>query len=70
MNAIKAIARELLGLVVDDVGFAAAAVGWIALVWLLSASVLPPSLWVAVMLFGGLGAILLESVLRRSGAAR
>ncbi|MGY2046896.1 hypothetical protein [Methylobacterium sp. JK268] len=70
MNAIRAIARELVGLVVDDVGFAAAAVGWIALVWLLSAAALLPSSWLAVTLFGGLGTILLESVLRRSGDAR
>lgn len=69
MNAIGAIARELLGLVVDDVGFAAA-LGWIALVWLLAASVLPPSPWMAIMLFCGLAAILVESVLRRAGAAR
>jgi hypothetical protein len=43
MNATRAIAREILGVVVDDVGFAAATVGWTALVWLLSASVLSPS---------------------------
>jgi len=70
MNAIKAIASELLGLVVDDIGFAAAAVGWIALVWLLAFSLLPPSPWVAVALFCGLAAILVESVLRHSKASR
>jgi hypothetical protein len=70
MNAIKAIARELLGLVVDDVGFAASSVGWIGLVWLLAASVRQPNPWVAIMLFCGLAAILVESVLRRAGAAR
>ena len=70
MNALKTILRELVGLFVDDVGFAAAIVGWITLAWLLSAFVLPPSPWVAILLFAGLGAILLESVLRRAGATR
>lgn len=70
MNALRAIARELLGLVVDDVGFAAAALGWIALVWVIATLAPQPSHWVAILLFCGLAAILVESVLRRSGAAR
>lgn len=70
MSALRTIVHELLRLVVDDVGFAVAVVGWIALAWMLSAYVLPPGPWLAVMLFGGLGAILIESVVRRSGAAR
>lgn len=70
MNALKIILRELVGLFVDDVGFAAAIVGWITLAWLLSAFVLPPSPWLAILLFAGLGAILLESALRRAGAPR
>jgi membrane-bound ClpP family serine protease len=69
MDAIKTIPRELVGLFVDDVGFAAI-VGWITLAWLLSAFVLPPNPWGAILLFAGLGAILLESVLRRAGAPR
>ncbi|UIY43385.1 hypothetical protein [Methylobacterium radiotolerans] len=70
MKAIRAIARELIGLVVDDVGFAAAILGWLALVWVLAT--LAPQLapWVAILLFCGLAAILVESVLRRSGATR
>jgi F0F1-type ATP synthase assembly protein I len=70
MDALMTILRELVGLFVDDVGFVAAVVCWITLAWLLSAFVLPPSPWVAVLLFAGLGAILLESVLRRAGAPR
>lgn len=70
MNAFKTIARELLGLVVDDVGFAVTIVGWIALAWLLFAYVIPLSPWGAVLFFTGLAAILLESVARRSGTAR
>lgn len=70
MNALKIILRELVGLFVDDVGFAAAIVGWIALAWLLSAFVPSPSPWVAILLLARLGAILLESALRRAGAPR
>ena len=70
MNALMIMLRELVALFVDDVGFAAAIVGWITLAWLLSAFVLPPSPWVAILLFAGLGAILLESALRRAGAPR
>ncbi|MBP1179767.1 hypothetical protein [Methylobacterium sp. PvR107] len=70
MNAVKAVARELLGLVVEDVALAPAVLGWIALVWLLAASVPQPRPWMAVLLICGLAGILVESVLRRSGAAR
>ena len=64
MNAIRTIARELAGLVVDDLGFAVAVIGWIALTWLLSAYVLPPTPWVAVLLFGGLCLCCLPSLAR------
>ncbi|MCJ2071760.1 hypothetical protein MKK75_23660 [Methylobacterium sp. J-030] len=50
--------------------FAAATQGWIALVWVRAALATQPGPWVAILLFGGLAAILLESALRRSGAAR
>ncbi|MCJ2049140.1 hypothetical protein [Methylobacterium sp. J-070] len=70
MNALSTILRELVGLVVDDVGFAAAIVGWIILAGSLSAFLRPPSPWVAILLVAGLGAILLDSVLRRAGATR
>jgi len=70
MNALNTILRELVALFVDDVRFAAAIVGWITVAWLLSAYVLPPSPWVAILLFAGLGGILLESALRRAGSPR
>lgn len=70
MNAITIILRELLGLFVDDVGFAAAIVGWITLAWLLSAFVLPPNPWAALLLFAGLGAILVGSAVRKAGQTR
>lgn len=70
MQALKTILCELVGLFVDDVGFAASIVGWITLAWLFSAFVLPPSPWVAILLFAGLSAIILESVLRRAGTTR
>ena len=70
MHGLKTIIHELVGLVVDDVGFAVAIIGWIALAWLLSAYVLPAAPWVAILFFGGLGVILFESVVRRAGDAR
>lgn len=70
MQWLRTIGHELLGLVVDDVGFAAAIVGWIACARLLSAYVLPTASWRAVLLFAGLGLILLESVVRRAGEPR
>ncbi|MHC2109394.1 hypothetical protein [Methylobacterium sp. CM6246] len=70
MNVLKTILRELVGLVVDDVGFAASIVGWIILAWLFSDFVLPPSPCVAVLLFAGLGGILLESVFRCADPSR
>lgn len=70
MNALKAVLREFVGLVVDDVGFAASVVAWIVLAWLISATVLQSGPWMAVMLFAGLGGILLEGALRRARAVR
>ncbi len=66
MNALKTILRELVGLVVDDVWFAALIVGWIVLVWLLSVFASSASPWVAILLFAGLGAILLEGAIRNA----
>lgn len=70
MTALKTILRELVGLVVDDVGFAAFIVGWIVLVWLLSEFALSASPWVAILFFAGLGAILLENALRNARPTR
>ena len=67
MDALKTILRELVGLFVDDVGFAAAIVGWIILAWLLSPFVLPPSPWGAILLFAGPCAILRKHPPARGG---
>ena len=58
--------RKLLGLFVDDWGFALAIAGW-----LLSAGLLLPvlrlaPLWAGLILFAGLAAILIGSVRRRA----
>ncbi len=65
MAWFQAIIREVLGLFVDDSGFALAILAWIAvsvaLSWLGIASA-----WVGITLFAGLAVILLESAVRRS----
>jgi hypothetical protein len=64
MAWLRTIAAELLGLFVDDAGFAVAILAWLAVTWF-ARSALPP-LWSSVILFAGLAAILIESVVRRS----
>lgn len=66
MGTLRAIWSELVGLFIDDVGFAAA-----ILAWLLLAGVGLPKLglgdpWPALLLFAGLAAILVESAVRRA----
>lgn len=70
MNWVWAVLRELVGLVVDDIGFAASVIAWIALVWLLSSYVPAKSALLPVLLFAGLGTILLHAVVMRSGQVR
>lgn len=69
MAWIRTVVRELMGLVVDDVGFAAAVVAWIGLVWLLASYGPAKSAWLSPLLFVGLGAILLHGVAKRAGRA-
>jgi hypothetical protein len=64
MSWIAAIAREIWGLFVDDIGLAIASLIWIVLVWL-GAGWLGPAAGPA--LFAGLAVILLSSALRRAG---
>lgn len=66
MERLKAITDELIGLFVDDVGFAAAIIAWLGLIWLLSFHALRSSEWSGIVFFGGLGLILFESTVRRS----
>lgn len=70
MSRVRAVLRELIGLVVDDVGFAASVVAWIALVGALSSYVAAKSALFPILLSAGLGAILLHAVVRRSGHGR
>lgn len=66
MAWLKTAWRELLGMFIDDGSFALAIVIWLVLVKLLlgHADLLP--WWQALIVFGGLAAILVESVLRRA----
>jgi hypothetical protein len=66
MHWFKAIWSELLGLFVDDGNFATAILVWLGMSWLLSTYLLRQSEWGGVVLFAGLGLILLESTTRRS----
>lgn len=70
MNWIRSVLRELVGLVVDDVGFAATVVAWIALLWLLASYVPAKSALLPLLLFTGFGMILLHAVARRAGQRR
>ncbi len=68
MAWIKTIASEFIGLFVDDGSLAIAVLAWLAVVWLLLPRLpLPPAL-LPIILFAGLGLILVESALR--GARR
>lgn len=66
MTWLKTIFKELVGLFVDDGSFAIAIVAWLALLWLLLPQLPIPAPWHGVILFAGLLAILIESVLRRA----
>jgi len=64
MGWIAAIAREIWGLFVDDLGLAIASLIWIVLVWLGGQWLGPAA---GPSLFAGLGVILITSALRRAG---
>lgn len=66
MHSLKAIWSELLGLFVDDGSFAIAILVWLGVSWLLSTYLLRQSEWGGIVLFVGLGIILVESTMRRS----
>ena len=66
MSMIETIAKELLGLFVDDGSLALAILAWVAVVAaLLSVSALPGGV-AGILLFAGLVGILIENVLRRA----
>lgn len=71
MRALKLAWSGIVGLFVDDTGFAAAILAWLALCWLglprlsLPSAALPPAI-----LFAGLAAILVGSAVRRARPGR
>ena len=68
MRGIVAIARELLGLFVDDARFAVAVLVWLGLVWRVLPLLGLPAGAEGPILFAGLAALLVGSVLRRAHA--
>jgi hypothetical protein len=60
MGWIKSVAREVYGLFVDDGSFAVAILVWVAF----AGVALPHGRWAGPVLFAGLAAILVKSVLR------
>ena len=66
MAWLREIFRELFGLFVDDGSFAIAILAWIGLLWLLLPRLNISAGWNGIILFAGLGLILIESVLRRA----
>ena len=66
LQSLKAILRELYGLFVDDGSFAIAIIVWLVLLWLARPYLHLSGAWIAVVMFAGLVAILIESALRRA----
>jgi hypothetical protein len=66
MTWLKTVWAELVGLFVDDVGFAIGIVAWLAVVVFLNRLQIAPPAWRGALLFGGLAALFVESTLRRA----
>jgi hypothetical protein len=66
MSWLKSVAREVLGLFVDDGSFAIAILVWAAFVALVLVHVTAHAGWTGPALFSGLACILIESVVRFS----
>jgi hypothetical protein len=66
MSWLKAIFSKLLGLFVDDVGFAVAILGWVILAGLGLPRLGLPGHLPGLVLFVGLLGILMQSTVRRS----
>ncbi|MGH8227437.1 MAG: hypothetical protein ACREU3_05985 [Steroidobacteraceae bacterium] len=66
LASLASIAREIIGLFVDDGSYALSILVWLAVVALVLKPLGIGQDWLAVILFGGLAAILIESALRRS----
>lgn len=70
MISPKAILLDLLGLFVDDGSLALAALAWLALSALVFPFVGLPGAWLAIALFLGFAAILVENVTRSARRSR
>jgi hypothetical protein len=66
MRWYRSIAREVVGLFVDDGSFALAILVWLALVVVVLPRVAAGAHWAGLALLAGLAVILIESVLRFS----
>jgi membrane protein implicated in regulation of membrane protease activity len=64
MRWLRSIAREVLGLFVDDGSFAIAILAWVILAVVGLPRFAPVARWAGPALFAGLALILIESVLR------
>lgn len=64
MQWFRTIFREVFGLFVDDGSFAIAILVWLAVAWLLLPRLGVFSRWNGLILFAGLGLILVESTMR------
>ncbi len=67
MRWLKTIFAEILGLFVDDIGFALAIIIWLGIIRLGLLRLNFPAAWNGVILFAGLATILAESAQRRAG---
>jgi hypothetical protein len=65
MNAIVAVLASIWSLFVDDALFAALIVAWLAAIYLLALTGVD-SAWHGVLLFGGLGLILMHGAWRKT----
>lgn len=68
MQWIRSILREVFGLFVDDGSFAIAVLVWIGIVWVLQRYMQMARMG-GILLFAGLGIILIQSVLRAAQIA-
>jgi hypothetical protein len=70
MRWLRSIAREVLGLFVDDGSFAIGIVVWVAIASGLMRWIAPVGRWGGPVLFVGLALVLVESVVRFSWRRR
>jgi hypothetical protein len=66
MRWLSTTLRQLVALFVDDGGVALLTLSWLAVAWLLLPWLIPQHGWRGLLLFLGLAAIVVGSVLRRS----